>query len=225
MQAGADLPGSTRARLRRRLQRALTAPLRRGQPTRRISLALQGGGSFGAFTWGVLDRLLEQDNAEIDVVSGVSAGAVNAVLLADGLAEGGALAARQFDRADAYASETRQIALARGNYAQAIENLQRGAVSSPLPLGLAGMARAYRKAGDTGQAIDCYEKLIALGIRALGWEPQQFWLAAHADLAELYLSRGERAKAAQTLDELARLWKNAYPDLPLVRRMRELQQR
>jgi NTE family protein len=59
-----------------------------------ISLALQGGGSFGAFTWGVLDRLLAQD-ITIDVVSGVSAGAVNAVLLADGLAEGGPHAARQ----------------------------------------------------------------------------------------------------------------------------------
>ncbi|HYM01773.1 MAG TPA: patatin-like phospholipase family protein [Stellaceae bacterium] len=62
---------------------------------RKLSLALQGGGSFGAFTWGVLDRLLEQDDIAIDAVSGVSAGAVNAVLLADGLAEGGPPAARR----------------------------------------------------------------------------------------------------------------------------------
>ncbi len=56
---------------------------------RRLSLALQGGGAFGAFTWGVLDRLLEEDDLELDAVSGASAGAINAVLLASGLAKGG----------------------------------------------------------------------------------------------------------------------------------------
>ncbi|MGH7042823.1 MAG: patatin-like phospholipase family protein [Acetobacteraceae bacterium] len=60
-----------------------------------LALGLQGGGSFGAFTWGVLDRLLEQDGIGWDMLSGTSAGAVNAVLLADGLAEGGPAAARR----------------------------------------------------------------------------------------------------------------------------------
>jgi NTE family protein len=55
----------------------------------RLSLALQGGGSFGAFTWGVLDRLLEEEDLALDVVSGASAGAINAVVMASGLAEGG----------------------------------------------------------------------------------------------------------------------------------------
>jgi NTE family protein len=59
------------------------------RPRRRLSLALQGGGSFGAFTWGVLDRLLDEDDLTFDVVSGASAGAVNAVLLASGLSKGG----------------------------------------------------------------------------------------------------------------------------------------
>lgn len=63
-------------------------------PPPRVSLALQGGGSFGAFTWGVLDRLLEDPNVTFDTVSGTSAGAINAVLLAAGLAEGGRRAAR-----------------------------------------------------------------------------------------------------------------------------------
>src|SRR5829696_598653 len=62
--------------------------------TRRLSLALQGGGAFGAFTWGVLDRLLEEDELELDAVSGASAGDINAVLLASGLAKGGADEAR-----------------------------------------------------------------------------------------------------------------------------------
>ena len=61
---------------------------------RRLSLALQGGGAFGAFTWGVLDRLLQEDDLELDAVSGASAGAINAVLLASGLATGGADEAR-----------------------------------------------------------------------------------------------------------------------------------
>jgi NTE family protein len=51
-------------------------------------MALQGGGSFGAFTWGVLDRLVEEPELHFDTISGASAGAVNAVLLASGLAEG-----------------------------------------------------------------------------------------------------------------------------------------
>ncbi|UPK24335.1 patatin-like phospholipase family protein [Bradyrhizobium sp. 195] len=62
-------------------------------PPRRLSLALQGGGTFAAFTWGVLERLLE-DPIEIDTISGASAGAINALLLASGLAEGGREAAR-----------------------------------------------------------------------------------------------------------------------------------
>src|SRR5258708_9412966 len=56
-----------------------------GRP-KRLSLALQGGGSFGAFTWGVLDRLLELD-ISFDAISGASAGAVNAALLAAGMLE------------------------------------------------------------------------------------------------------------------------------------------
>jgi NTE family protein len=76
------------------LPHAFLGPRHRAAAKRPLSLALQGGGSFGAFTWGVLDRLLEQDAFALDMVSGVSAGAVNAVLLADGLAEGGPAAAR-----------------------------------------------------------------------------------------------------------------------------------
>ncbi|MDI5936451.1 patatin-like phospholipase family protein [Halomonas kalidii] len=66
---------------------------------KRIDLALQGGGSHGALTWGVLDRLLEEDRLEIDGISGTSAGAMNAVVLADGLHEGGRDGARAALRA------------------------------------------------------------------------------------------------------------------------------
>jgi NTE family protein len=60
-----------------------------------IDIALQGGGAHGAFTWGVLDRLLEEDSLEIEGISGTSAGAMNAVALAQGLAQGGHDAARR----------------------------------------------------------------------------------------------------------------------------------
>jgi NTE family protein len=72
-------------------------PSRASEPSgdaRRLSLALQGGGAFGAFTWGVLDRLLEEDGLELDAISGASAGAINAVLLASGLTKGGPEEAR-----------------------------------------------------------------------------------------------------------------------------------
>ncbi len=60
-----------------------------------VSLALQGGGSHGAFTWGVLDRLLEVGSVDIKAISGASAGAMNAVALAGGHVRGGRDGARQ----------------------------------------------------------------------------------------------------------------------------------
>ncbi|MCK1543624.1 patatin-like phospholipase family protein [Bradyrhizobium sp. 179] len=63
-------------------------------PPRKLSLALQGGGTFAAFTWGVLERLLEEPDIAIDTISGASAGAINALLLASGFAEAGREGAR-----------------------------------------------------------------------------------------------------------------------------------
>jgi NTE family protein len=60
-----------------------------------LNLALQGGGTHGAFTWGVLDRLLEEDCFDFEGISGTSAGAMNAAVLAHGLNKGGAAGARQ----------------------------------------------------------------------------------------------------------------------------------
>jgi NTE family protein len=85
------------------LGRLASAPLagtsQHGRKARRgekgISLALQGGGSHGAFTWGVLDRLLEEQDLTIEAVSGASAGAMNAAVLASGYLNGGRDAARE----------------------------------------------------------------------------------------------------------------------------------
>ncbi len=68
---------------------SVLAPAIAQKTTRRINLALQGGGTHGAFTWGALDRLLEDDRVEFDGLSGTSAGAINGAILALGLLEGG----------------------------------------------------------------------------------------------------------------------------------------
>jgi NTE family protein len=62
---------------------------------KKLNLALQGGGAHGAFTWGVLDRLLEEDRIVIEGIVGTSAGAVNAAILAYGLESGGPQKARE----------------------------------------------------------------------------------------------------------------------------------
>src|SRR6202012_2358665 len=60
-----------------------------------LNLALQGGGSHGAFTWGVLDRLLDEDNLLIEGISGTSAGAMNAAALLQGHCRGGNKGAKE----------------------------------------------------------------------------------------------------------------------------------
>jgi NTE family protein len=65
-----------------------------GQGPLLVDRALQGGGAHGAYTWGVLDRLLEQPGIRIEGVSGTSAGAMNAAVMADGFAAGGSAAAK-----------------------------------------------------------------------------------------------------------------------------------
>ncbi len=62
---------------------------------RKLNLALQGGGAHGAFTWGIVDRLLEDGRFEIEGISGTSAGAMNAVCVAEGLHRGGTEEARE----------------------------------------------------------------------------------------------------------------------------------
>jgi NTE family protein len=94
--------------------------------TTRVSLALQGGSAMGAFSWGVLDALLEDGRLEFEGVTGTSAGAVNAAALADGLAAGGRAGARESLRAVwtefANAAERRRIGRVR-RVARALRHL------------------------------------------------------------------------------------------------------
>lgn len=92
--------------------------MRKQSKPKRVNLALQGGGAFGAFTWGVLDRLLEDDRLEIVAISGASAGAMNAVALIEGVNRGGRESARdclrKFWMGVADAAEGRFAAFAPG---------------------------------------------------------------------------------------------------------------
>ena len=73
----------------------------------KLNLALQGGGAHGAFTWGALDRLLEESDLEFDRISGTSAGALNGAALVSGFSEGGRVGAKK-----RLAALWRQLALA-----------------------------------------------------------------------------------------------------------------
>src|SRR3990167_8384113 len=69
-------------------RKALSSAAQNPSPRPRVDLALQGGGSHGAFTWGVLDRLLDEDGLDFSGISGTSAGALNGAVMLTGYVEG-----------------------------------------------------------------------------------------------------------------------------------------
>ncbi len=77
------------------VKKKATAAKKAAPKIKNLNLALQGGGSHGAYTWGVLDRLLKEQDLNIVGLSGTSAGAMNAAVVADGLAHGSAEKARE----------------------------------------------------------------------------------------------------------------------------------
>jgi tetratricopeptide (TPR) repeat protein len=81
------------------------------------------------------------------------------------------------------------------------------------------LATAYQAADDRTQAIATYPTLLATP--SLGWEGQQPWLAAHYGLASEYRRVGQAARSRETADALLVLWKDADPDLPLLKQTRE----
>ncbi|MEO1103415.1 MAG: patatin-like phospholipase family protein, partial [Pseudomonadota bacterium] len=68
---------------------------RSAQHVKAVNLALQGGGAHGAFTWGVLDKIFEDGRIWVEAISGTSAGAMNAVVAAQGMYDGGGVGARE----------------------------------------------------------------------------------------------------------------------------------
>ena len=140
----------------------------------RLNLALEGGGAHGAFTWGVLDRLLEEEAIDIGWISGTSAGAVNAVALAAGLAEGG--------RAGAQA-KLRAVweAVAKAGVPDLLRN-------NPW---LAGISKSNAVA-QMASLFSPYD------FNPLGFDPFRKLLEAHIDFAQLRASPGPELLIAAT---------------------------
>jgi tetratricopeptide (TPR) repeat protein len=110
-----------------------------------------------------------------------------------------------------------EIALAQGHADKAIEMFNLSNTENSTAFSVEALARAYQEAGKTDDAISWYEKFLSLPNRAISWEPQQPWLAAHCALAADYLAKGDREKAKQTTTRLLDLWKDADPSLPLLK--------
>ena len=139
-----------------------------------INLALQGGGSHGAFTWGVLDQLLSDENVSLGWISATSAGALNAVAVAAGLAEGGREAARL---------KLRQVwdAVAKANAPEYLK-------LNPL---LAGMSRSGALA-QMAQMFSPYE------LNPLGIDPLRRLIEAHIDFDLIRTTAGPELLIAAT---------------------------
>jgi NTE family protein len=141
---------------------------------RRLNLALEGGGAHGAFTWGVLDRLLEDDTLEIGWISAASAGAVNAVALAAGLADGGRAGAR---------ANLRSVweAVAKAGVPDLLRN-------NPW---LAGISRSATLA-QVASLFSPYD------FNPLGFDPLRKLLEDHVDFAKLRSAAGPELLVAAT---------------------------
>jgi NTE family protein len=151
--------------------------------TASIDLALQGGGSHGAFTWGVLDRLLEDGSLRFAGISGTSAGALNGAVLVSGLARGGADGAREalqafwhdVARADACFDPLGLRHAANGK--------------SPWAAWTAPVAEAWAQ---WARAMSPYQ------FNPLGLNPLRDVLQRHVDLAALHGRTGPRLFATAT---------------------------
>jgi NTE family protein len=139
-----------------------------------INLALQGGGAHGAFTWGVLDRLLQDEAVDFGWMSATSAGAVNAVAVAAGLVEGGREGARQKLR-DVW------------------DAVQQAGVPDLLRLNpfLASMSRS-------GTLAHMASMFSPYDFNPLGFDPLRKLLETHIDFARLRATKGQELLIAAT---------------------------
>jgi NTE family protein len=139
-----------------------------------LNLALQGGGAHGAFTWGVLDRLLQDEQLDFGWISGTSAGAVNAVAVAAGLIEGGREGARQKLR-DVW------------------DAVHQAGVPDLLRLNpfLAGMS----KSGTLAQMASLFSPY---DLNPLGFDPLRKLLEAHIDFERVRTTKGQELLIAAT---------------------------
>jgi tetratricopeptide (TPR) repeat protein/predicted Ser/Thr protein kinase len=110
-----------------------------------------------------------------------------------------------------------ELELARGNKDRAVELFSLADKAKRSPMTLEGLAHAYEAAGNSRQAAVWYELFVGMADAPIGWEPQQDWLAAHYHLASIYLAGGDKVKAATQLDWFLDAWKDADPDIPILK--------
>jgi DNA-binding winged helix-turn-helix (wHTH) protein/tetratricopeptide (TPR) repeat protein len=110
-----------------------------------------------------------------------------------------------------------EIALAAGQRDIAIELLKQADKENRTGFSIEALAHGYHQSGQIGEAVASYEKMLSSIGPSLGWEPQQRWLEARYTLALDYSSRGDKQKARETLATLLNLWKDADPNLPLLK--------
>ncbi len=111
-----------------------------------------------------------------------------------------------------------EIALSLGEHDRAIELLKQSDKENRTGLSIEALAHAYQQSARINEAIATYENMLGLTDLPLGWEPQQRWLEARYSLALDYSSRGDKQKARETLATLLNLWKDADPNLPLLKK-------
>jgi tetratricopeptide (TPR) repeat protein len=106
-----------------------------------------------------------------------------------------------------------ELERARGRHERALELLMLADREYHGPLSADALARAHASAGRTEQAIAHYEALLALHAKAVGWEAQSPFLAAHVALARAYRSQGQNERAGKAVETFLELWKDADPEL------------
>ncbi len=110
-----------------------------------------------------------------------------------------------------------EIASSVEQHDKAIELLKQSDEENRTGLSIEALAHAYQQSGKIDEAITTYENMLGLTDLPLGWEPQQRWLESRYTLALDYSSRGDEQKARETLATLLDLWKDADPNLPLLK--------
>jgi len=107
-----------------------------------------------------------------------------------------------------------EIELAKGNHAEAVELLEVAYNLREDNYILESVAYGYLRKGDMERAIEKYEHLVA--DPSLGWEAQEYWIRAHAQLGRIYEEKGETRKALQYYQRFLDIWKDADPGLPEI---------
>jgi len=118
-----------------------------------------------------------------------------------------------------------EVALLHGENDKAIQLFSLADQEKSTPFSLEGLARAYQQSGNMKLAVSQYERFLTSTDHGLLWEPQQRWIAAHYTLAADDMAMGNPAKARAALDPLLALWKDADPDLPLLKQAFALSER